>query len=468
MRCLLFVLLSIYYFSAFPETTIQCNNPEYAGKELVFFTYSDPVSLTKKEVFRLKISSAGNASHIIETNSTDFVFCDFGIYRGLLFIEPNQTINLQLPPVREKSFADQKNPYFVPVSFWFATENKKQLNNQISKFTFELNSLSDKYFNQIYFRQSKNYFDSLQFFIEKKFGNIESEPFVFHKTFSLELIKTDAFRLKPEDYSSVFSSVNQEYYLYPAFTTLFEKAFSGLLSFEAKSVKRDDIRKATNEQDIRFIGDYFQKKYQLSGEILDLVLLKLLHDAWYSGDFTKTAVEELIKNKRFTTHQSSFIRNTSANISEKINHLQKGTVAPAICLKNMNGEKICTNSKKDKFKYIIFADTEMAVCREHLKYLPTIQQKFEKHLEIFVVLRNTGRTELEKFLVENKVPGTILIDEKNEYINLYKVKSFPQCYLMDENHKVTFEDTKAPLDGFEQQFGSFLRMELFQRQRNQK
>ena len=85
-----------------------------------------------------------------------------------------------------------------------------------------------------------------------------------------------------------------------------------------------------------------------------------------------------------------------------------------------------------------------------------------------MVLRNTGRTELEKFLVENKVPGAILIDEKNEYINLYKVKSFPQCYLMDENHKVTFEDTKAPLDGFEQQFGSFLRMELFQRQRNQK
>jgi len=32
---------------------------------------------------------------------------------------------------------------------------------------------------------------------------------------------------------------------------------------------------------------------------------------------------------------------------------------------------------------------------------------------------------------------------------------------------VVFQQTKAPLDGFEQQFGAFLRQELFERQRNQ-
>ena len=31
-----------------------------------------------------------------------------------------------MPPLREKSFADEKNPFFEPVAFWFNTEEKGQ------------------------------------------------------------------------------------------------------------------------------------------------------------------------------------------------------------------------------------------------------------------------------------------------------------------------------------------------------
>ena len=199
----------------------------------------------------------------------------------------------------------------------------------------------------------------------------------------------------------------------------------------------------------------------------DLALLKMLHDAYYSGDFSKSAVQQMIKSAKFSGNQSNFIRQTAVNITEKITHLQKGTTAPTICLNNLEGVKTCSNKNNEKFKYLVFADTEMAVCREHLKYLPAIQQKFDKYLEIYIVLRKTDITEMKKFLDENKVPGVKLIDKNSEFIKLYKVRSFPQCYLLDENHKVAFESVKAPLDGFEQQFGSFLQKELFERQRNQ-
>jgi len=240
-----------------------------------------------------------------------------------------------------------------------------------------------------------------------------------------------------------------------------------LLSFEAKSVKGDEIRKAVNQGNITFLIDYIKTNYKIQGEMAELALLKMLHDAFYSGDFSKTSIQQMIKSTRFTNHQNKLISNTAQNISEKITHLQKGTLAPAICLKNIEGEKTCTNQNNNKFKYIIFADTEMAVCREHLKYLPTIQQKFNKYLEIYIVLRKTDITEMKKFFTENDVQGIKLIDENNEFISLYKVKSFPQCYLLDESHKVQFIAAKAPLDGFEEQFGTFIRQELFERQRNQ-
>lgn len=468
MRVLFFLSLSVFLsLSGKAAVTIQCDNAKYAGQRLDFYSYSDPISSTTELVFSLEFDKTGKCTKTIETQTTDFVFCDFGIYRGMLFIEPNQTINLQLPPVREKSFADQKNPYFEPVSFWFATEDKKQLNNQVSDFTVQLNQLTDKYFDQLYFRNSKLIYDSVVYFIERKFGAIKNESFINHKTLSLKMVEADAFRLKPEDYSLLFTGIKQQFWLQPAFIDFFEKTFKGQLSFEAKSVKGDEIRKAVNQGNISALIESTKSKYKLANEMAELALLKMLHDAFYSGDFNKNSIQQMVKSTRFASNKNIIIKEAAINISEKITFLQQGSLAPAICLKNLESQQTCTNQNNKKYKYLIFADTEMAICREHLKYLPAIQQKFEKHLEIYVVLRKTGLAEMKKFLSENKVPGVKLIDESNEFIEIYKVRSFPQCYLLDENHKVKFTAAKAPLDGFEQQFGSFIQQELFERQRNQ-
>ena len=281
------------------------------------------------------------------------------------------------------------------------------------------------------------------------------------------MVEVDAFRLKPEDYSTIFSGVKQQFWLFPAFTDLFEKTFTGQLSFAAKSVKGDEIRKAVNQGNIYLLTEHTKTKYKITGEMAELALLKMLHDAFYSGDFSKPAIQQMVKSTRFINHQNKIIGEAAINISEKITHLQPGSTAPPICLNNLEGQKICTNQNTGKFKYIVFADTEMAVCREHLKYLPVIQQKFQKNLEIFIILSKTDATQIKKFYAENEVPGIKLIDENSKFIDLYKVKSFPQSFLLDQNHKVKFTATKAPLDGFEQQFGAFIQQELFERQRNQ-
>ena len=465
----LFVLLFVLLLSpnGFALVTIECQNPGYAGKKLEFFSYSDPISSETKPVFSLDFDKTGKASISVDLMAAQFVFCDFGIYRGLLFTEPNQKIILQLPPVREKSFADQKNPYFEPVSFWFATQNKQQLNNRISSFTAQLNQLTDKYFDQLYFRQLRQYYDSVNYFIEKDYGKIQTETFQFHKKLALKMVEVDAFRLKAEDYSALFSGVKTQFWLHPSFTSLFDKTFSGQLSFAVKSVKGDEIRKAVNQGNIAFLTDHIKTKYKITGEMADLVLLKMLHDAFYSGDFSKNAIQQMIKSTRFTSHQNQLVRESATNIYAKITHLQTGSVAPAICLNNLTGQKTCTSQTTGKYKYIIFADAEMAVSREHLKYLSAIEEKYSKSLEIFIVLRKTDAAQTKKFFAENKVPGVKLTDENEEFTRLYKIRSFPQCFLLDASHRVKLAPAKAPLDGFEQQFGALLQNERIENMRKQ-
>ncbi len=109
----------------------------------------------------------------------------------------------------------------------------------------------------------------------------------------------------------------------------------------------------------------------------------------------------------------------------------------------------------------------MAVSREHLKYLSAIDEKYAKNLEIFIVLRNTDATQIKKFFAENVVPGVKLTDESEEFTRLYKIRSFPQCFLFDAGHKVKLAPAKAPLDGFEQQFGAMMQNERIENMRKQ-
>jgi thioredoxin-related protein len=470
LKQILIVFFLLFSWFTNSAATIQGKNQEYAGKQLRFFQYANPVTQKIKPAFTLEIDNKGHFSTDVNVSQTTFVFAEFDIYRGLLFLEPDKTLNLLLPPLREKSFADSKNPYFQPVEFWFATQNGKQLNDVVSKFDSKLNELTDRYFNQLYFRQSKAAFDSLQHALENEFGEVTNSAFTWHKKLKLKAVEADAFRLEPHEISQVFQNLDLKVINHPAFIQLFEKTFAGKLSFEARAVDGNAVREAVVSRNISFLKNFPEENYNVKGLPGDLALLKMLHDAFYSGDFAQDDILSMVGSPVFRKHSENAIREISRNILEKLEFLKKGSQAPVICLKNTDGHRVCTNESQEeekKFKYLVFADTEMIVCREHLKYLTRTEEQFQKYLEIIVVLRKTDLIEMKMFLDRENIPGIHLVDENGEFIEKYKVKSFPTCFLLNENHEVVFQQAKAPLDGFEQQFGTFLRQELFERQRNQ-
>lgn len=461
---LISVLLPAINVSA---TVLRCEHPDYANKTIEFLRYEDPVSDNLETAFVLEFDAQGKCSFNIDVKTTDYVFADFGIYRGMLFLEPGKTIELKLPPFRAKSFSEEKNPYFQPVAFWFLSKNGNELNDQISALEQQINFLTDKYFNDLYLRQRREVFDSLKIQIEAKMPQNASKTLAIHKELKLQLIEADIFRMRPEACSSVFNNIAPEFWLHPAFHESFNKTFDRQLSFSAQAIRGKEVKEAVENMDLPNLKAFVVKKYKVDGKMADLVLLKLLHDGFYSGEFSKSAIKKLAGDKLFSQNQEPSIRIAAKNILEKFSFLAKGSSAPLVCLNNLTAEKVCTNAETGKFKYLIFVDVETAVCREHLKYLSRIDELFNRNLDIFVILRNTGKQGIEEFFATNPVPGEKLIDVENSAIESYKIRSYPQCFLLDEQHRVVFENTKAPLDGFEQQFGEWYRREMFMRQRNQ-
>jgi len=463
------VIIGVFVLLIFNASAahIRCENKAYAGTTLVFYRLDDPVTGKKSIAFSLPVNANGKGEVNFELNKAGYFFSDFGIYRGMLLLLPNENITLKLPPFKEKSFVEEKNPYFQPIGFWFVSENGDCLNDQVSAFDQTLNQLIDKHFNELYLQQSKAALDSIQQTLNAMVPPQASAALLTHKKLKLQLTEADAFRRAPEAYATIFNEISTDMWQTPAFTELLNKSFDNQLSFMAQAIKGDNVRTAVANQNLETLRTVVEKQFKVSGSACDLILLKLLHDAFYSNEFSKDAIQNLVGNPYFTTNKNLQIKTAAVNISQKFSFLTQGSTAPIICLKNLSGEKICSDAQPNKFKYLVFADIETAVCREQLKYLSRINELFSKHLAVYVILRNTQTDVAKTFFAENDIDAEIAIDANNKYIDLYKIRSFPQCFLLNEQHQVVFEYAKAPLDGFEEQFGNWLRNELFMRQRNQ-
>lgn len=460
MRKYIFLFVFLSFSFCVEAVKISGENPNYAGQEITFFKFLDPISKSESALFTLTFDKNGAFETEIEVDKTTFIFGEFGIYKGQILLEPNKNVKILFPPLREKSFADSKNPFFEPLAFWFQTK-ETSVNNQISEYEIAFNQITDKYFNELYFRQSATTLDSVKFFLSKQFADNNSEWIETWKQLKIQLLETDVFRQKPENISESLTKISSDFWEMPAFLQLFEKLFNKRLSLDSKSSKGKNLQSVVGKEDLGFLLNYLQNQYKLVPPFRDFVCLKVLYDAFYSGEFPKNQIIKMIDSPAFSQNKNSLIQQYAKSISHKIKHLLPGTLAPVICLNTLQEEKRCSNSNTQKFKYLVFADVEMVVCKEHLKYLSKINERFSNHLEIFVIYKNTGGNEIQTFVDENEISGIPMLDNKNKFSKDYQIKTFPTCFLLDEKHQVVFSETKAPLSGFEQQFATFLQHERF-------
>jgi hypothetical protein len=66
----------------------------------------------------------------------------------------------------------------------------------------------------------------------------------------------------------------------------------------------------------------------------------MLHDGFYSGDFSQESILKFLGARHFTANQNQTIRKVAENVTQKLMHLRVGSKAPVICLKNTDGNKI--------------------------------------------------------------------------------------------------------------------------------
>lgn len=436
--------------------TIEGKEPAYAGLTIDFVTWSDPVSRNEKTLFRVTFDSNGNFSVNQQVTSFQWCYSDFGIYRGKIMLVPGQNLRIKFPPRKEKSFEESKNPYFRPVEVWLKEENHPDdgLTNLAARFDNRLNQLTDKYFNQLYYRQLKNYIDTIGVQLDKDFSNFKTPGFPIHRQLRMKLLEaelsgtgrekiTGTIRLTPSDWNQ------------PAFADYLNRLFVNTLSVESKSASGQKLRQWVSQRNSTELLKWTEKFTGTTSPLADLILLKLLHDAFYAPDFTGNSILEILKSAHFSANSQPFVRKAAEEAISKLTFLLPGTKAPDICLPSLSGSQFCASSNTKPFLYILFADLEIPVCSQQVKYLKSMAEKTGSSVQILLVLLPSKQMDIADFIKTNEVPGMVVLDtEKKTTGRMFKIRSYPSALLLNSSMGVILSSARTPLDGFENQFKS--------------
>ena len=456
---LLFLLISASYLRA-QTSTIKGIAPDYAGMELPVFTFSDFISEEKTELGKIHFQADGTFSVAISLPTTTVCFTEFDIYQAMIYVEPGKTYEIQFPPRQVQSEAQKRNPFFKLQPVWFRIVNQSDddINLKIKNFETEFRVLEDKHFYDIYEKHSKASVETVRVELQKKFPKSENKFFEAHKKYRMGNLEFALNQGKSPDFIATYFGKVSPMLTLPAYTDLFQQMFSNYFSFLGNSVHDQKITGLVNSGEVQVLENYLTEKNSWNTDFCQLLILKSLKDAYFSGQFSKQAIIRAFSQVE-KTNWNDRNKRIARNVLKDITYLTVGSKAPKIEVQQINGKKLTLDEFRGKFVYLHFTDLQNPICRQHMDALKPIADQFRENLVVV-------------FLTEGKTPDAearkwtgIFATSDETCKNAYKVKTFPTSYLVNRKGKFAESPALNPLNGFASQLRKILEKDRIEKLR---
>ena len=137
--------------------------------------------------------------------------------------------------------------------------------------------------------------------------------------------------------------------------------------------------------------------------------------------------------------------------------------APDFTLMTMDNKKVSLKDFKGKYIFLNFWATWCGPCIDEMPSMERLYQKFKirKNFEMLAVsIDKAGTDAVKKFMTENKLTFSVLLDRDSEVAGAYGVMGIPSTYLIDTQGFVINRavgartwDTKDSIEFFEKMLG---------------
>lgn len=429
---------------------------EYAQNLIELNTLHDFISEEKIRLGTISFNGEGIFNLEFELTETTLAFADFDGYHGMIYLEPGKSYEILFPPKRTLTEAQKRNPFVKPDPVWFGTVNptKNELNFQIQQFEQAYIKLENKYFDQIFINESKSLVDTIKQALDNEFPATQAAFFESHKHFRKANLDFALHQGKSAGFMESYFSTTKPIYNLAAYSTLFNQVFLNYFNVLTITSRGYEIKKMINASALQQLDDFFQKQLHFNKELSHFALLKSLNDAYYNKQFNKASILKMLDQVK-TAGWSAYEQKTAQLIRSKLTWLASGTNPPPIVLKNLNGQKVNFSDYRSSYIYLHFTDPKNTICRQHLDVLKNIAARYKEKLVIINVIPNQATLKNE-----SGWPGIFTTTESN-IEETYKVKTFPNSFLIGKDGKLLFSPAPNPIDGLDRQLGQLFKSDYY-------
>ncbi|MDP3180638.1 MAG: hypothetical protein Q8M67_02375, partial [Bacteroidota bacterium] len=400
----------------------------------------------------IRINISGEFNLQFELLETCQCFADFDGYHGMIYLEPGKTYELILPPKRTLTEAQKRNPFAKSEPVWFGISkpDQNELNFQIQKFEQAYAIYENKYFDQIFINRSKSLVDTVKKILDKEFTRSNLPLFESHKLYRKANLEFALHQGKSAGFMEAYFSKGTPQYNLAAYSNLFNQVFIDYFNVLINSVKNTEIKKWIQNGSLQNLDEYFQKQLNFSKELAHWVLLKSMKDAYYSKQFSKSSILKMldqVPKSGWTTYEQK----TAQLIRSKLVYLSVGTNPPDMVLKDSKGLNIKFSDYRNSYIYLHFTDPKNTICQQHLNELKKIAAHYPEKLVIINVIPS-GST-----FNNNSNWSGIFTTTINNLEDSYKVKTFPNSFLIGKDGKLLLSPAPNPIDGLDRHLGQLFK-----------
>ncbi len=481
----LLLILFIFPQTLFSQNVILKGNvPEYAGEKFTFSTYSDYITFTEEELCTTVVDDNGNFTCSFITEETKYIFIKLGVYEAFVFVEPNREYELLLPERKDKTIADELNPYFKSIQYHLGLSNiiESELNYQLAFFdeiysglvnenlhlTYselkernvdsKLNKVDTVFSKKAYSRAINNstYFiyknlkeiDATREFnkIDSIFFDVDSKFFHDFKKYKLALFLYSSNRERSKSISNTYYLDNKVLYHNPQYMSLFNQVYKDYFTYFGRTDGGKKIYK-----DINNLGSYSslcktlrQDSILQNDTLKELVILKCLYNEFYKDKFSRKGLLSVLDSLEISTtiNEHKLIAN---NIREKATKLLVGFNPPAFELYDKDSNLVSLENYYGKYVYLGFCTTMSYGCIKEFKMLENLYKNHKDHFEIVIICLDETIEQMKYFVENEGYPFTFLhYGNQSEVFKDYDIRAFPTYYFIDPEGKLSMSPAPSP------------------------
>lgn len=441
--------------SGHPDSVrISGHAPGYAGHDIVFHYHKDNITFTEEVFVTISVDSTESFSATAAAKDNPlYVFSNSGVHYLYMYVESGKHYQVVLPEKTPRTRWESLNPYFegTPTHIAVLNHDDDELNNLISEFDGYYETLFGEPFLALTAQRDQQILDSVSLENERLFSGTGNDWFDDYRRYRMAFFRMMARVEASRGISDNYFRDAPVLYDNIAYMELFNQVYNNYFLFLARTARgksiHDDINKFASYSRLM---NTLQNDDVLGGDrLLEMVMLKGLHDSFYGSDFSRSALLRILDSLAVSTNYPEHAH-IARNIREKTTRLMTGFRPPEINMKNREGVFVNLSDYHGEYVYLNFCTAASYSCLSEYDLLQRLDERFGEHFRIVTIFIAEEFEAMTGFLEKNDYNWDFLFyGDQPSVLKDYDIRMFPTCYFIGRDGKLLMSPAPLPSEDFE-------------------